>query len=164
MKSKTLIFILLLIAALAAIKLLFLKPENGARTKSGPQKPSIVLVSGFVVHAQELENSIYSSGTILANEEVQLHPEVQGKLTYIGFIEGSKVEKGTLLAKINDAELQAQLKKLNVQLKLAAEKEARLKSLLEINGASQGGIRCSSESIANYGSRYGLYKSTHCKN
>lgn len=137
MKSKTLIFIILVIVALAAVKLLFLKPENGAQTKGAPQKPPLVTVSGFVVHAVELENIIFSSGTILANEEVQLHPEVQGKLTYIGFTEGAKVEKGTLLAKINDAELQAQLRKLQVQLKLAAEKEARLKSLLQINGVSQ---------------------------
>lgn len=137
MKSKTLFFILFIIAVLAAVKLLFLKPDNGTQSKGGPQKPSVVTVSGFVVHGVDLENIIFSSGTIIANEEVQLYPEVQGKLTYIGFKEGTRVEKGTLLAKINDAELQAQLKKLQVQLKLATEKEARLKSLLEISGVSQ---------------------------
>lgn len=40
----------------------------------------------------------------------------------IYFKEGFNVSKGTLLAKINDADLQAQLKKLNFQLKLAKKK------------------------------------------
>jgi len=42
-----------------------------------------------------------------------------------------------LLIKINDADLQAILKKLTLQLKLAKTKESRLKDLLSINGISQ---------------------------
>jgi len=84
-----------------------------------------------------LQNNIYSSGTILAAEEVQLRPETSGKLIAVLFKEGTTVNKGELLAKINDADLQAQLKKLNLQYKLAKEKETRIKGLLEIKGVSQ---------------------------
>ena len=80
---------------------------------------------------------MFSSGTITANEEVELRPEVSGKLIAIYFKEGSTVRQAALLAKINDADLQAQLRKLQLQYKLAKEREARLKGLLDINGVSQ---------------------------
>jgi membrane fusion protein (multidrug efflux system) len=40
----------------------------------------------------------------------------------IHFKEGNSVNKGALLAKISDAELQAQLRRLGFQLKLAKKK------------------------------------------
>jgi membrane fusion protein (multidrug efflux system) len=122
---------------LVVIKLLFLQPENAGAPKGGPSKDQVTNVTGYVVYAEALENKIYSSGTVMANEEVLLRPEVAGKLVSILFTEGSNVTKGTLLAKINDADLQAQFKKLELQLKLAKERETRLKSLLAIKGISQ---------------------------
>jgi membrane fusion protein (multidrug efflux system) len=47
------------------------------------------------------------------------------------------VKKGTLIAKINDTELQAQLAKLKIQLKLANDREQRQRSLLEREAISQ---------------------------
>ena len=63
--------------------------------------------------------------------------EMPGKIIDIKFSEGSKVAEGDLLLKINDAELQAQLKKLQIQERLANANEAREKKLLEVNGISQ---------------------------
>jgi len=138
MKLKNIILIVVIIVGLVIIKLLFLQPENAGPSKAGgPPKDQQTNVTGFVVHSEELENKIYSSGTVMANEEVILKPEVSGKLVSILFKEGSNVTKGTLLAKINDADLQAQLKKLTLQLKLAKEREGRLKGLLAIKGVSQ---------------------------
>ncbi|MBL0330560.1 MAG: biotin/lipoyl-binding protein [Bacteroidetes bacterium] len=54
-----------------------------------------------------LSNEVYASGTIMANEEVELRPELSGKITQLNFTEGTKVTKGQLLVKINDADLQA---------------------------------------------------------
>jgi membrane fusion protein, multidrug efflux system len=119
------------------IKLVFLKSENGTQMPMGSQKSPTAIVTGFVANPAVLENNISSSGTILANEEVELRPETSGKLVSVLFREGTFVKKGELLVKINDADLQAQLKKLNLQYKLAKEKETRLKGLLEIKGLSQ---------------------------
>ncbi|MDB5051628.1 MAG: MexH family multidrug efflux transporter periplasmic adaptor subunit, partial [Fibrobacteres bacterium] len=55
--------------------------------------------------------------------------EIQGRVTKVGFREGAKVKKGALLIKINDAEIRAQLRKLENQLKLAENKEFRQRSL-----------------------------------
>jgi membrane fusion protein, multidrug efflux system len=137
MKNKTLIIIIFIVALLVIIKLVFLKPQNSANVSSGPPKPQTAIVTGFVANPMIIENKITSSGTVLANEEVELRPEVSGKLVSVLFKEGTNVEKGELLVKINDADLQAQLKKLNLQYKLSKEKEVRLKALLEIKGLSQ---------------------------
>lgn len=137
MKPKSIIIILSIIILLVIVKLVFLKPENENSPKKGTSKDQVVNVTGFVVSSQLLENKIFSSGTIMANEVVELRPEVSGKLVSIRFKEGSYVRKGDLLAKINDNDLQAQLKKANLELKLAAQRKDRLKGMLDIQGVSQ---------------------------
>jgi membrane fusion protein (multidrug efflux system) len=68
---------------------------------------------------------------------VELHPEVSGRLTYLNVPEGKYVEAGTLIARINDADLQAQLNKSKVALDLAVKTEERLKKLLAVGGVNQ---------------------------
>jgi membrane fusion protein (multidrug efflux system) len=137
MKNKTLIIIILIIAALVLIKIFFLKPENSDVPKNTAQKAAVANATGYIAASTMLNNNIYSSGTVLAAEEVELRPEMSGKLISVLFKEGTNVTKGELLAKINDADLQAQLKKLNLQYKLSKEREGRVKGLLEIKGISQ---------------------------
>lgn len=137
MKNKTLYIILLIIALLAVIKIVFLKQEDSAMPQGNKPGGGSANATGYVVELQTLVNTIASSGSVLANEEVELRPETSGKLISIGFKEGGLVQKGALLVKINDADLQATLKKLNLQLALTKQKEARLKSMLDIKGVSQ---------------------------
>lgn len=138
MSKRSILFITLVVIALLVIKVVFLKPENAEGPKPGAGAPNMpVNVTGYVVQAQSIQNELFSSGSILANEEVALRPEVSGKLIAIHFQEGGMVKKGALLAKINDADLQAQLRKLQVQASLFRDREARLKGLLDIRGVSQ---------------------------
>ncbi len=136
--SKTTIIIIVIIAALAAIKFLFLNKDNEAAGR-GEKKSGVstVPVSAIVVKPVASQQVIYATGSITANEEVELHPEVAGKLVKIYFKEGSRVSKGSLLIKINDADLQAQLQKSNLQVKLAEENLIRNERLLQIKGISQ---------------------------
>lgn len=99
--------------------------------------PSLVTVEGVVVHPRPLENVVRSSGTVLASEAVDLVAEVTGRVEKIYFKEGAHVTKGDLLVKINDDDLQAQLKKTELQIQLASEQEKRQRQLFEINGISQ---------------------------
>jgi membrane fusion protein (multidrug efflux system) len=78
-----------------------------------------------------------TTGDILPAEEVNLIFEASGKVVAIYFTEGAFVEKGTLLAKINDAPLQAQLRKLEAQVKLAQDRVYRQQTLLERDAVSQ---------------------------
>ncbi|NWG27606.1 MAG: efflux RND transporter periplasmic adaptor subunit [Ignavibacteriaceae bacterium] len=94
-------------------------------------------VNTIIVLPEPLAANIKTIGTILSNEEVELRSEVSGKIIYLNIAEGQWVKKGTLLVKINDADLKAQLKKLEVKINLARENEFRQKKLLEIEGTSQ---------------------------
>jgi membrane fusion protein (multidrug efflux system) len=55
---------------------------------------SKVPVDAIVIQPQLLENKIITTGTLLANEEVQLRPEIAGRVTDVFFTEGSNVKKG----------------------------------------------------------------------
>lgn len=137
MKLKTLIIFIVLITALVLIKIFFLSPKKEEAPKGPASKNQVANVTGLIANTTMRENKIYATGTVMASEEVVLHPEISGKLISVNFKEGNYVAKGTLLAKINDLDLQAQLKRLGYQLKLAREKSNRLKGLLDIQGVSQ---------------------------
>lgn len=130
---------LVLLALIAGIivynKVLHPKEQAPAGPAGGP--PKELPVTGFIAMPKNLENGVVAAGTLLANEEVDLHPEVSGKITQLNLNEGNAVSKGTLLVKLYDADLQAQLKKLLLQKETAEKTESRLKQLLAINGVGQ---------------------------
>jgi membrane fusion protein (multidrug efflux system) len=96
-----------------------------------------VPVDAIVIQPQLLDNRIFTTGTLLANEEVQLRPEISGRVTSIFFAEGSEVKKGDVLLKINDRELKAQLEGKGVEEKQASDSESRARRLFETKGISQ---------------------------
>jgi membrane fusion protein, multidrug efflux system len=93
--------------------------------------------SGVIAEAYPINRNIEAPGTILANETTNMQPEISGRVVSINFKEGTNVKAGTLLVKLFDGDLQAQLKKLAVQLTIAEATEKRQKELLAINGTSQ---------------------------
>jgi membrane fusion protein (multidrug efflux system) len=101
------------------------------------QGPPPTTVETIVIQPQALDRKINITGSIIANEEVELRSEATGKVTGIYFTEGSRVSKGQLLVKINDNDLQAQLKKMVLQDTLLSRDEFRKKSLLEMNAISK---------------------------
>ena len=94
-------------------------------------------VQVHVLEPSALDNAIITTGTLMSNEEVDLVSELAGRVTEIGFTEGGKVSKGQVLLRINDDELQAQLRKAEANLKLAKDDSGRKEQLLAVNGISQ---------------------------
>ncbi|MEQ1677433.1 MAG: efflux RND transporter periplasmic adaptor subunit, partial [Chitinophagaceae bacterium] len=76
-------------------------------------------------------------GSIIANEVAEIHPEASGRIVQLNVVEGKYVGKGTVLAKLYDGDLRAQLNKIQVQLALAQKTEERQAQLLKIQGISQ---------------------------
>ncbi len=111
------------------------KEKKGAANQAGQQPP--VLVDVILASYQPLTNTIEANGSVVANETTELRPEVSGRLTYLNIPEGRSVSKGMVLARINDADLQAQLTKLKAQLSLAEKTEERLRKLLEVEGINR---------------------------
>ena len=108
------------------------KPEP-TRPKEAP--PTMVDV--IIASTQGISNTVEANGSVVANEYVELHPEVSGRITYLNVPEGHTIAQGTVVARINDADLQAQLSKSKVQLDLAQKTEERYKKLLDVKGLNQ---------------------------
>jgi membrane fusion protein (multidrug efflux system) len=142
MKKKTVIvFILVMIAGLAY----FIYPKL---KKSGPDEKTVrqsasnaarrtLPVDTYVIKSHGVTDVYPVNSSFLPSEEVDLCFEASGRITEIMFEEGTLVKKDQLLAKVNDAKLQAQLKKLQAQLDLYNSKEFRQKSLLAHDAISQ---------------------------
>lgn len=105
--------------------------------KNKPNVTPPTLVDVMVATARPISNVIEANGTVVANESVELRPEVPGRLTYLNVPEGKYVSKGTVLARINSADLVAQMQKSKVQLDLAEANEKRLRQLLDVQGINQ---------------------------
>ncbi len=134
---RTAIFIVIL--ALLAIPKLMCNKDAEKMQSGGKQgmKQTRFNVSVYVVKKQDLVNTIQAVGNLLADEEVELRSETQGRVVKINFQEGENVKKGQLLLKINDADLQAQLTKAIDAKKLKEQTQSRNKQLLAKGGISQ---------------------------
>jgi membrane fusion protein, multidrug efflux system len=104
---------------------------------SPASKNLAVQVEGFIARPQTINESSTVPGNLMPFEETELHPEVSGRVVQLNIKEGAYVTKGTLLLKIYDGDLQAQLKKLEVQKATAEKTVERQTALLKINGISQ---------------------------
>lgn len=125
------------IAALVYPKL-NLGTENGAHAAlAGAGQPQALPVNGYVVKDAQLVDRVVATGTLRANEEVDLASETSGKVTEVLFNEGRRVSKGDLLLKINDAELLAQRERTLFRVKLAEQQVQRQEALLEKGGVSK---------------------------
>ena len=113
------------------------KSQSPGQNGSNAQKSVPLPVEALLVKTETISNAIEVTGTILPNEVTEIRPEINGRLVYLNLREGGIVRKGDLLAKIFDGDLQAQLKKLKVQLQIANKTEERQRELLKINGISQ---------------------------
>ena len=105
-------------------------PKPGAA--AGP-----LTVEAVIIKPTSIDDEVEVSGTILPFESTEIRPEVTGRIVGLHINEGEFVRKGFLLVKLFDADLQAGLNKLQVQLQIADKTEERQKELLKINGISQ---------------------------
>ena len=130
MKLIVTIFFIVLLAACG-------KKEKKKTETTGPARQTVMRVDGYVVKPELFGENIEVPGTILANETTEIHPEVSGKVVRLNVAEGKYVTRGSLLAKLYDGDLRAQLNKLQIQLSIAQKTEERQAQLLKIQGISQ---------------------------
>jgi membrane fusion protein, multidrug efflux system len=104
----------------------------GAKRQQGP-----VAVDGFVVQKSSVSEKIEVPGSLLPFEETQIRAEVGGRIVRLNIQEGAVVPQGTVMVKLFDKDLQAQLRKFEVQLQIKEKTRERSAELLKINGISQ---------------------------
>lgn len=94
-------------------------------------------VNAVIIKPKVLEDKITVTGSVVANESLDLKSEISGKIVGIYFIEGAEVKAGDLLVKMNDEELQAELAKWEHNINLLQESEFRQRKLLQREAISQ---------------------------
>ena len=109
--------------------------EKTKTDKFNPNAP--VSVDIAIAEDQKVDKQVEANGSILANDFVELRPEVNGRIVLLQVAEGKAVKAGTVIAKLNDADLQAQLEKAKVNLELALINEQRNKQLLSVKAINQ---------------------------
>jgi membrane fusion protein, multidrug efflux system len=131
--------IVVVVLLLAIPKLGWFSSKNtGGDAKGNPGgTPPALPVEAMVVKPSKLDNRLIVTGTVLANESLELKSEISGKITKIAFQEGAAVKKGTVLVQINDEEIRAQLQKQKYNQKLNEDNEFRQRKLLEKDAISQ---------------------------
>lgn len=132
MKRKHL-YIVIVIVVVAGLSYWLTRPNRPdpevirAPTGGGSQ----LTVNAEIVQAQNFSNEINLSGTLEPDEQVQIRSEISGVIRELAFREGAYVEKGQLLIRMDDSELQAQLIQAQSREKLTEDNEKRATLLLE---------------------------------
>ncbi|MFC5271812.1 efflux RND transporter periplasmic adaptor subunit [Adhaeribacter terreus] len=144
MKTKYIVYTVLLVALGSLIFYRIsankkLEGKNGPGGKKGGPGGAMpaMRVSGIVLKPQQFANTLSVTGSIEANEQVEIRGEISGRVRHISFQEGSRVSKGQVLLKVDDSELRAQLAQAQTKQQLAAENERRAGLLLQKEAISK---------------------------
>ncbi len=120
---------LAIIAVLAVPKLLELR--RSSEPVSDGRSKATLRVTVHRVAPKLLTERLATTGTVRANEQVEIISEISGKVSDIYFVEGGGVSKGELLLKIDDSELVAERQRALHRVELARRAEVRQQQLLE---------------------------------
>lgn len=101
-----------------------------------PQEQALQ-ADGVIVSPTSMAEQIRATGTLRADESVDLAIETSGRISTMSLREGETVEAGTLLLTVSNDDLHAEQRRLQAQLTLAEAREARQARLLEEGGVSQ---------------------------
>ncbi len=144
MRLFTWAYCLTLIIALVACDSKKEQTSSGRERLTGPMS-----VDAFVVGQSTISENVQVPGTLKPFEETAIRAEVGGRVVQMNIREGAVAEKGTILVKLFDEDLKAQLRKLRVQLQIREKTAERNKELLEINGISQQDYDLSTLEVEN---------------
>jgi membrane fusion protein, multidrug efflux system len=122
---------------LAGVVLITLTACNQSTNPKAKTTPPPIAVDAMIIKAASFQYDIEASGTIQAQEFVELKPEINGRIVHLNINEGTQVKQHDLLAKLNDDDLQAQLSKAESQYQIAQRNLSRLTQLKEAEGLNQ---------------------------
>jgi len=91
----------------------------------------LALVSTFKTDEQAFQHYLDLQGNVMTKQNVLIYPEMTGTLLKVYVKEGQKVNKGQLLATIDDGGMSSQLEQLKTQAALAKTTFERQKRLWE---------------------------------
>jgi membrane fusion protein (multidrug efflux system) len=120
-----------------ALLIVSCKQSDSDKKSTGNQLKAVSFLEGYITKPSVIEQVISVSGTLKPYEETNLMSDVTGRIVAINLIEGQFVKQGTLLIKLFDDDLQAQLHKALAQLEIANQTYKRQSELIKVEGISQ---------------------------
>lgn len=112
--------------------------QAGDAGAGGGPPPTPVEVAAAITDT--VVDAIYATGEIEAVQSIEVRPEIMGRLTGILAREGREVRRGTPLFKVDDAELKAEVARLEAERDLAIQALARTNDLIEQNASSEADL------------------------
>ena len=109
--------------------------EGGLGGGGGRQAVEVIAIT-----RRDLVENLRVVGSLAPNETATIRPEMSGLIRSIHFQEGQRVKKGDLLAKIDDAELQAQLAQMNSRHELSRLNRERAEILRQTQSNTQADV------------------------
>ncbi len=95
------------------------------------KKSTAIPVDGDVIKSGILKEEMEITGSLAANQQVDVVSELTRRIVKVHVREGAYVQKGQLLFEMDKEDLQAQLERLRQQEKLAILNEERLRDLIQ---------------------------------
>ncbi len=126
--------------ALAAVAACSDAESNNSGGPGGGGPPPGMPVEVALARQDTVVDAITATGQVEALQSIELRPEVDGRLEQILAREGIEVAKGTPLFKIDDAELRAQVTRLEAERDLAVQALERTRRLLAQNASSEADL------------------------
>lgn len=108
-------------------------PGSGPGGGGGPPAMPVDVVAAV---ADTVVDAIQATGQIEALQSIELRPEVEGRIVAIPLREGREVAEGAPLFRIDDAQLRAQVTRLEAERDLAVQALRRTRDLLARNASS----------------------------
>ena len=109
--------------------------EGGLGGGGGRQAVEVIAIT-----RRDLVENLRVVGSLAPNETATIRPEMSGLIRSIHFQEGQRVKKGDLLAKVDDAELQAQLAQMNSRHELSRLNRERAEILRQTQSNTQADV------------------------
>jgi len=115
-------------------------PKAAAAGGAGAGPAPGIAVEVAVAKNDTVIDAIAATGQIEAVQAIELRPDVEGRIVEILFREGSEVAKGTPLFRIDDAEMQAQVRRAEADRDLAMQSLQRTRELVQQRASSQADL------------------------
>jgi membrane fusion protein (multidrug efflux system) len=130
----TFLFCLIVVSVLGLVKFNQIKAAI-AFGESFPEPSETVQV--VVAEQSQWQSSLTVMGEVVATRSLDLRNELEGVITKVGFVSGSKVVKGSVLLQLDVENENAQLAALKAQVSIAQLDVNRFSALIKSNASSR---------------------------
>jgi membrane fusion protein (multidrug efflux system) len=131
------IAVLVVAAAAVAVPRLISKRSGGGPAAASPARGTRVAVFVHTVRAEPLSERLSTTGTLRANEQIEITSEISGLVKGVRFQEGARVSQGDVLVELDASELDAQRARARHRVEQATREEERQSRLLADGLVSQ---------------------------